>query len=144
MSAPQGAGPSAVVFAAGRRDAYRRYAEALLDDRAAARAATDAVLDAVLARWRDFAAEESPAAQAWAVLRDAVAMLGGRPPHAASPHCQLPQEAADAAVLHYGLGLRLTEVGELMGISSSKAAAHVLAAERSMPYLGTDRPGAAR
>ncbi|MFB7124275.1 hypothetical protein [Kitasatospora sp. NPDC056273] len=80
--------------------------------------------------------EQNLSAVVWALVREEVsARCEGR--HGAQEadalHRLLPSAAADAAVLHYRLGMQLTEAADLMGVEPSTAAGLVLAAERSLP-----------
>ncbi|MFJ4189381.1 hypothetical protein [Kitasatospora sp. NPDC089509] len=88
------------------------------------------------ADWPRLVREQNLSAAAWALVREEVsARCDG--PHglweADALHRLLPSAAADAAVLHYQLGMQLTETADLMGVEPSTAAGLVLAAERSLP-----------
>ncbi|MFJ7280882.1 hypothetical protein [Kitasatospora sp. NPDC098663] len=124
------------AFVERRRGPYRRYAVARLGRTPAAGEAVEQVVGALAACWPRLVCEHSLAAGAWGLVREAVS-LNGRMSlgqgEADVLHRLLPVAVADAAVLHYRLGMRLTEAAELMGVEPSAAAGLVLAAERGLP-----------
>ncbi|MFJ6773386.1 hypothetical protein ACIQOV_20950, partial [Kitasatospora sp. NPDC091257] len=94
------------------------------------------VMAALTACWPRLVSEHSPSAGAWALVREAVSQRCGKQDDENQKdllHRLLPTAVADAAVLHYRLGMRLTEVADLMGVEPPTTAGLVLAAERNLP-----------
>ncbi|MFD7827932.1 hypothetical protein [Kitasatospora sp. NPDC059803] len=124
------------AFVQRRRGLYRGYAVARLGRTPAAGEVVDHVVEALVACWPRLVCGRSPAAGAWVLVREAVS-LHCRMPYGQDGedvlHRLLPVAAADAAVLHYRLGMRLTEAADLMGVEPAAAAGLVLAAERGLP-----------
>ncbi|MFF4813734.1 hypothetical protein ACFY2K_04045 [Kitasatospora sp. NPDC001309] len=122
------------AFAQRHRTPYRRYAASRLNSDTLGDLVAERVLDILSWQWPQVVGSESPAAEAWAVLRQEVMTALGL--HSNCPdvlHRTLSAAAADAALLHYRLGMRLTEAGVLMGTPASSVAAHLLVAERALP-----------
>ncbi|MFI9787880.1 hypothetical protein ACIHEI_30880 [Kitasatospora sp. NPDC051984] len=121
------------AFALHHRVPYQRYAAARLNSDELGDLVTERVLDVLSRQWPRVVGSESPAAEAWALLQqEVVAELGLRGSCPDVLHRNLAPAAADVALLHYRLGMRLTEAGVLMGIRASSVAAHLLAAERAL------------
>ncbi|MFE4518043.1 hypothetical protein ACFRMQ_28095 [Kitasatospora sp. NPDC056783] len=134
MTGAEAAGLGA--FVESRQGPYRRYAVARLGRTPAAGEAVDQAVEALAACWPRLVCERSPAAGAWVLLREAVSLRGRETCDQGEVdvlHRLLPVAVADAAVLHYRLGMRLTEAADLMGVEPSAAAGLVLAAERGLP-----------
>lgn len=124
------------AFLLRHRARYRGYAVARLGRTSAAAEAVEQALESLATYWPRLVRGHNLSAGAWALVREAVSVRC-RGPYGSEEadilHDCLPTATADAAVLHYRLGMRLTETAELMGIEPAAAAGLVLAAERQLP-----------
>ncbi|QKV90438.1 sigma-70 region 4 domain-containing protein [Streptomyces sp. NA02950] len=101
-----------------------------------------AAFDSLGCRWPEALSSACPAAFSWRLLGRCVSEAdraeGAADESLGGLYGVLPAEQADAVLLHYRLGMTLTAGADLMGISSSVMAAHLLMAERSLPrWLST-------
>ncbi len=133
-----GPAPDYGVFCGAHRGPYLAYTRARIGDEAAA-PVVEAVLRDLRSSWSVVLSSACPAREAWAVLGHAVDDAS----HSRSErraggdvlHGLLARPQADAALLHYRLGLTLTAVAQLTGVSPSEVAVRVLTAER---HLGSE------
>ncbi len=140
MAQPGGTADAVVRGYAGFRQLYRdrylRYARLRVGD--AADAAVSAAFGHLADQWpRVMGSEIRPAAYSWRLLGGCVAAVGtdgaGTADATGGLYGVLPAEQADAVLLHYRLGMTLTEAADLMGVDPSALAAHLLMAERRLP-----------
>ncbi|WP_421107021.1 sigma factor-like helix-turn-helix DNA-binding protein [Streptomyces sp. NEAU-S77] len=140
MAQPGGAADTVAQGYAGfcqlYRDRYLRYAHLRVGDAAAA--AVGAAFEYLASEWSTVLGSGTrPAAYSWELLGrcvDAVGMDGlGTADATGGLYSALPTEQADAVLLHYQLGMTLTEAADLIGVDPSALAAHLLMAERRLP-----------
>ncbi len=117
------------------RDRYLRYAHLRVGDAAAGAVGT--AFGHLARQWPVVLSSGTrPAAYSWWLLGRCVAAIesgSGSGEAVGRLYGVLPAEQADAVLLHYRLGMRLTEAADCMGIDPSALAAHLLMAERRIP-----------
>ncbi|MEV5777794.1 hypothetical protein AB0L49_42440 [Streptomyces antimycoticus] len=118
------------------RDRYLRYARLRVGD--AAVGAVDTAFEHLTRQWPlVLSSGTRPAAYSWWLLGRCVTAVGTDGPGSGDAigglYGVLPAEQADAVLLHYRLGMTLTEAADCMGIDPSALAAHLLMAERCVP-----------
>ncbi|KAK1184402.1 sigma-70 family RNA polymerase sigma factor [Streptomyces sp. NBS 14/10] len=118
------------------RDRYLRYARLRVGDGAVGAVGT--AFRHLASQWpMVLGSGMRPAAYSWWLLGRCVAIADkggpGSVDAASGLYGVLPAEQADAVVLHYQLGMTLTEAADLMGIDPSALASHLLMAERRIP-----------
>ncbi|MET8681774.1 hypothetical protein ABZW18_30380 [Streptomyces sp. NPDC004647] len=127
-----------------------RYAEARLGDGRAGAGAVTAAFRDLCVIWGDVLRSSCPAAVGWRVLGQAVAVgwssAAGPAGEADALHRVLPDQQADAVLLHYRLGMALEESADLMGMDVAALGVQLRVAERLLPprlafILGTVPPG---
>lgn len=119
------------AFCETHRDAYLRYAQVRIEDRAEAVRCVDAVLDAVRTRWVAVLGTARPAAQVWSELRDETGhRMIGVARRAAKFHAVLRDDQADIMLLHRHLMLSVDHAASLMGLADHEARALLRGAER--------------
>ncbi|MFC8247743.1 hypothetical protein [Streptomyces chartreusis] len=124
------------AFCEAHRDAYLRYAQVRIEDRAEAVRCVDAVLEAVQARWVAVLGSACPAAQVWRELRDETGhRTVGVARRAARFHAVLRDDQADILVLHRHLLLPVDHAASLMGLADHDARALLRGAERDFESL---------
>ncbi|WP_380286059.1 hypothetical protein [Kitasatospora purpeofusca] len=110
---------------------YEMYARVRLGDAGLAERVVALVLRRTRTEW-DRALRDGPAAFTWCVLREAVtaarALAPAPPP--GGLHRVMPDQAADAALLHDRLGLAPAAVAAVMGLDEPTVRARLLAAHR--------------
>lgn len=127
---------AASAFAEARRTFFLRYAQARMGCTGAPLVVVDSVLHTLSECWPLLSRHAEPGLPAWKLMREAVTDRCAPPCTlcgADALHRLLPAPVADAALLHYRLGLRLTETGWLMGTAPATVAGLVLTAERALP-----------
>ncbi|MFD8462349.1 sigma factor-like helix-turn-helix DNA-binding protein [Streptomyces antimycoticus] len=117
------------------RDRYLRYAHLRVGDAAAGVVGT--AFGHLARQWPIVLSSGTrPAAYSWWLLGRCVAANesgAGSVEAIGRLYGVLPTEQADAVLLHYRLGMTLTEAADCMGIDPSALAAHLLMAERRIP-----------
>jgi hypothetical protein len=101
---------------------YQAYAQARLKDTAVAEHVVRSALGGLLVAW-PAALTSEPAAVGWRILRrrTAIALRGQARPSPDTLHRLVPAPAADAAVLHHGLGLSAHGIAGLTGCTVEHA-----------------------
>lgn len=120
-------------FVWSRRVLYRRYAYARIGCLTGADSALDGALADLSRTWPQLLRQESVDAQAWTVVSARVAVCASEAGGDHVLYTLLPPGQADAVLLHYGLGLRLTEAADALGVEAGDVAARLLMAERALP-----------
>ncbi|GHH86535.1 hypothetical protein GCM10018793_58740 [Streptomyces sulfonofaciens] len=112
---------------------YRTYALCRLGDGTAARHTVRCALGELLVAW-PAALMLSPAAVGWRLLRreTAIALRGRVRPPADAVHRLVAGPAADAGLLHHGLGLPAKDIAELMGCDAECATYWLLTFQRHL------------
>ncbi|MGK7235838.1 sigma factor-like helix-turn-helix DNA-binding protein [Streptomyces hygroscopicus] len=140
MAQPEGTADAVVRGYVGFRQLYRdrylRYARLRVGD--AAEAAVSAAFGRLANQWSMvMGSGMRPTAYSWQLLGGCVAAVGtdtaGPADAMGGLYGVLPLEQADAVLLHYRLGMTMTEAADLMGVDPSALAAHLLMAERRLP-----------
>ena len=140
MAQPQESADAVVQGYAGfhqlYRDRYLQYAHLRVGG--AATAAVEATFGQLAPQWSVVLGSGTrPAAYSWGLLGRCVAAVCTDGPGAADAtgglYGVLTAEQADAVLLHYRLGMTLTEAADLMGVDPSALAALLLMAERRIP-----------
>ncbi|MGW1996329.1 hypothetical protein [Embleya sp. NPDC001921] len=117
------------------RARWAQYARLRVGDRVRGDRAVQSAVAELAVNWADMLRGPNPTAGAWRILGRAVTRAPGPTPAPARDtlHDALPWPQADAVLLHYRLGLTLTATADLMGTDPPEVAAHLVAAERTLP-----------
>ncbi|QKW19601.1 hypothetical protein HUT16_11455 [Kitasatospora sp. NA04385] len=120
------------------RSPYERYAEARLGDRALGHRAVAEALRRTALDWTSLLSDQRAMACAWRILRETVtsARAEAAGPGADSLHLALPGPAADAVLLHHGLGYHPKVAAELMGLAEPELQVDLMAARRILGSAG--------
>ncbi|MEV0188359.1 hypothetical protein AB0I39_07485 [Kitasatospora purpeofusca] len=109
---------------------YRQYARARLADERLSAEAVEHALDYLADGWDAVLRCPQPMAVCWVLLRQVVSDRSRRADRTDQLHRSLPDPAADAAVLHYRLGLELKSAAHLMGVEEWAVRSDLRAATR--------------
>ncbi|MFC8449458.1 hypothetical protein [Kitasatospora sp. NPDC057223] len=109
---------------------YRQYAQVRLSDEDLCAEAVEQALGYVADGWDAVLRCPQPMAVCWVLLRQVVSDRSCRAAGGDRLHRALPDPAADAAVLHYRLGLEPKTAAHLMGVEEGAVRAGLRAAAR--------------